>query len=265
MEVAASSDDTNYSLGSVLNHVCLHQTVIGQEAIDQLELAGEYPDVVIGCVGGGSNFAGIAFPFIRANLRDGKTTRFIGAEPAACPTLTKGVFRYDFGDTVGLTPLMPMYTLGHDFVPPPVHAGGLRYHGDSPIVSALVKEGLVEATAVRQTSAFEAAITFARSEGIIPAPEPSHALRAAFDEAEAAKQAGEERVILVNLCGHGHFDMSAYDAFLNGELTDLEFSEDDMRGGARPPARRTGPGLARTAAAPRAAIVRRPRTGDRVA
>jgi tryptophan synthase beta chain len=229
VEVAASSSDTNYSLGSVLNHVCLHQTVIGQEAIDQLELAGEYPDVVIGCVGGGSNFAGIAFPFIRANLREGKTTRFIGAEPAACPTLTKGVFRYDFGDTVGLTPLMPMYTLGHDFVPPPVHAGGLRYHGDSPIVSALVKGGLVEATAVRQTSAFEAAITFARTEGIIPAPEPSHALRAAFDEAEAAKQAGEERVILVNLCGHGHFDMSAYDAFLSGELADLEFSEDDMR------------------------------------
>ena len=229
VEVAASSDDTNYSLGSVLNHVCLHQTVIGQEAIEQLELAGEYPDVVIGCVGGGSNFAGIAFPFIRANLREGKKTRFIGAEPAACPTLTRGVYRYDFGDTVGLTPLMPMYTLGHDFVPPPVHAGGLRYHGDSPIVSALVKEGVVEATAVRQTSAFEAAITFARSEGIIPAPEPSHALRAAFDEAEAAKQADEERVILVNLCGHGHFDMSAYDAFLNGELTDLEFSEEEVR------------------------------------
>ena len=165
VEVAASSDDTNYSLGSVLNHVCLHQTVIGQEAIAQLELAGEYPDVVIGCVGGGSNFAGVAFPFIRANLREGKRTRFIGAEPAACPTLTRGVYRYDFGDTVGLTPLMPMYTLGHDFVPPPVHAGGLRYHGDSPIVSALVKEGVVEARAVRQTAAFEAAIRFARTRG----------------------------------------------------------------------------------------------------
>ncbi|MET0925820.1 MAG: TrpB-like pyridoxal phosphate-dependent enzyme [Solirubrobacterales bacterium] len=228
VEVAAGSEDTNYSLGSVLNHVCLHQTVIGQEAIAQLELAGEYPDVVIGCVGGGSNFAGVAFPFIRANLREGKRTRFIGAEPAACPTLTRGVYRYDFGDTVGLTPLMPMYTLGHDFVPPPVHAGGLRYHGDSPIVSALVKEGVVEARAVRQTAAFGAAIRFARTEGIIPAPEPSHALRAAFDEAEAAKLEGDERVILVNLCGHGHFDMSAYDAFLNGELTDLDFSEQEM-------------------------------------
>ncbi len=228
VEVAAQSEDTNYSLGSVLNHVCLHQTVIGQEAIAQLELAGEYPDVVVGCVGGGSNFAGVAFPFIRANLREGKRTRFVAAEPAACPTLTRGVYRYDFGDTVGMTPLMPMYTLGHDFVPPPVHSGGLRYHGDSPMVSALVKEGLVEAVAIPQTSAFEAAIRFARSEGIIPAPEPSHALRATFDEAEAAKQAGEERVILVNVCGHGHFDMSAYDAYLGGELTDLEFSPEEM-------------------------------------
>ena len=228
VEVAAQSEDTNYSLGSVLNHVCLHQTVIGQEAIAQLELAGEYPDVVVGCVGGGSNFAGVAFPFIRANLREGKRTRFVAAEPSACPTLTRGVYRYDFGDTVGMTPLMPMYTLGHDFVPPPVHSGGLRYHGDSPMVSALVKEGLVEAVAIPQTSAFEAAIRFARSEGIIPAPEPSHALRATFDEAEAAKQAGEERVILVNVCGHGHFDMSAYDAYLGGELTDLEFSPEEM-------------------------------------
>jgi len=228
VEVAAGSEDTKYSLGSVLNHVCLHQTVIGQEAIAQLELAGEYPDVVVGCVGGGSNFAGVAFPFIRANLREGRTTRFVAAEPAACPTLTRGVFRYDFGDTVGLTPLMPMYTLGHDFVPPPVHAGGLRYHGDSPMVSALVKEGVVEPVAVPQTSAFEAAIRFARTEGIIPAPEPSHALRAAFDEAEAAKQAGEERVILVNVCGHGHFDMSAYEAYLAGKLEDLEFSQADM-------------------------------------
>jgi tryptophan synthase beta chain len=228
VEVAAANNDTNYSLGSVLNHVCLHQTVIGQEAIDQLELAGEYPDVVVGCVGGGSNFAGVSFPFIRANLREGRTTRFVAAEPAACPTLTQGIYRYDFGDTVGLTPLMPMYTLGHDFVPPPVHAGGLRYHGDSPMVCALVKEGVIEAKAVHQTSAFEAAMIFARSEGIIPAPEPSHALRAAFDEAEAAKQAGEERVILINLCGHGHFDMSAYDAFLNGELTDLVFDQGDM-------------------------------------
>ncbi len=229
VEIAAQNDDTNYSLGSVLNHVCLHQTVIGQEAIAQLEMAGEYPDVVVGCVGGGSNFAGVAFPFIRENLRAGKKTRFVAAEPAACPTLTRGVYRYDFGDTVGLTPLMPMYTLGHDFVPPPVHAGGLRYHGDSPMVCGLVKEGVIEATAVHQTAAFDAALTFARTEGIIPAPEPSHALRAAFDEAEQAKQAGDERVILVNLCGHGHFDMSAYDAHLNGKLTDLEFSESEMQ------------------------------------
>ena len=162
----------------MLNHVCLHQTVIGQEAIDQLELAGEYPDVVVGCVGGGSNFAGIAYPFMRAKLREGRTTRFLAAEPAACPTLTQGVYRYDFGDTVGLTPLMPMYTLGHDFVPPPVHAGGLRYHGDAPSLCALVKEGLVEPVAISQTSAFDAAVAFARAEGIIPAPEPSHALRA---------------------------------------------------------------------------------------
>ncbi len=228
VEVAASNEDTNYSLGSVLNHVCLHQTVIGQEAIAQLELAGEYPDVVVGCVGGGSNFAGVAFPFMRDKLREDRPTRFVAAEPAACPTLTRGVYRYDFGDTVGLTPLMPMYTLGHDFVPPPVHAGGLRYHGDSPMVSALVREGLVEPVAISQTSAFDAALTFARTEGIIPAPEPSHALRATFDEAAAAKEAGEERVILVNVCGHGHFDMSAYDAYLRGELTDLEFSDADM-------------------------------------
>ena len=228
VEVAAASDDTNYSLGSVLNHVCLHQTVIGQEAIDQLELAGEYPDVVVGCVGGGSNFAGIAYPFLRANLRDGKTTRFVAAEPAACPTLTRGAYRYDFGDTVGMTPLMPMYTLGHDFVPPPVHAGGLRYHGDAPSLCALVKQGMVEAKAVQQTAAFDAAIRFAGAEGIIPGPEPAHALRTAFDEAEAAKQAGDERVILIGLSGHGHFDMSAYDAYLAGKLTDLEFSEADM-------------------------------------
>ncbi len=228
VEVAASNEDTNYSLGSVLNHVCLHQTVIGQESIAQLELAGEYPDVVVGCVGGGSNFAGLAYPFIRANLREDRSTRFIAAEPTACPTLTRGAFRYDFGDTVGLTPLMPMYTLGHDFVPPPVHAGGLRYHGDAPSLSALVKQGVIEARAIQQTAAFDAAVRFARTEGIIPGPEPSHALRAAFDEAEAAKEAGDERVILIGLSGHGHFDMSAYEAYLAGELSDLEFSEDDM-------------------------------------
>ena len=228
VEVAAGSEDTNYSLGSVLNHVCLHQTVIGQEAIAQMEQAGEEPDVVIGCVGGGSNFAGMAYPFLRRRLREGADTRFVAAEPAACPTLTRGRYAYDFGDTVGMTPLMPMYTLGHDFVPPPVHAGGLRYHGDAPSLCALVKEGVIEAKAVPQTAAFDAAVRFARAEGIIPGPEPAHALRAAFDEAEAAKEAGEQRVILIGLSGHGHFDMSAYEAYLAGELEDLEFSEADM-------------------------------------
>jgi tryptophan synthase beta chain len=226
--VAAGDAGTNYALGSVLNHVCLHQTVIGQEAMAQMEMAGEEPDTVVGCVGGGSNFAGMAFPYLRRVLRGEATTRFVAAEPAACPTLTRGAYRYDFGDTVGLTPLMPMYTLGHDFVPPPVHAGGLRYHGDSPIVSGLVKNGLVEARAYRQNETFEAAIRFARTEAILPAPEPSHAIRAVLDEAGAAKQAGEERVILFNLCGHGHFDMSAYDAYLAGKHEDPEFSEEDM-------------------------------------
>jgi tryptophan synthase beta chain len=228
VEVAAGSEDTNYSLGSVLNHVCLHQTVIGQECIAQMELAGEAPDVVIGCVGGGSNFAGVAYPFLRGRLREGTKTRFVAAEPAACPTLTRGRYAYDFGDTVGMTPLMPMYTLGHDFVPPPVHAGGLRYHGDAPSLSALVKEGLVEAKAIAQTAAFEAAVRFARCEGIIPGPEPAHAIRAVFDEAEAAKQTGDERVILFNLSGHGHFDMSAYAAYLADELEDLEMPEEEL-------------------------------------
>jgi tryptophan synthase beta chain len=228
VEVAAGDDATNYALGSVLNHVLLHQTVIGQEAIAQMEMAGEYPDTVIGCVGGGSNFAGIAIPFVRSNLRDGQGTRFIACEPAACPTLTRGVYRYDFGDTMGMTPLMPMYTLGHDFVPPPVHAGGLRYHGDAPLVCGLVKTGLVEARAFGQNATFEAAVQFARSEGIVPAPEPAHAIRATIDEARAAREAGEERVILFNLCGHGHFDLSAYDAYLAGRLEDPEFSESEM-------------------------------------
>src|SRR4051812_29832008 len=228
VEVAAKSDDTNYALGSVLNHVCLHQTVIGQEALAQMEMAGDEPDVVVGCVGGGSNFAGMTFPFIRRVLRGEAKTRFVAAEPAACPTLTRGAYRYDFGDTVGLTPLMPMFTLGHDFVPPPVHAGGLRYHGDSPLVCALVKEGLVEARAYKQNETFEAALRFARTEGIIPAPEPSHAIRAAIEEAEQAREAGEERTILLNLCGHGHFDLAAYDAYLAGTLEDPEFSEADM-------------------------------------
>ena len=229
VEVAASDPETNYALGSVLNHVCLHQTVIGQEALKQMEMAGDEPDVVIGCVGGGSNFAGIAFPFVRRVLKGEAKTRFIAAEPAACPTLTRGVYAYDFGDTVGMTPLMPMYTLGHDFVPPPLHAGGLRYHGDAPMVCGLVKTGVVEARAYAQNPSFEAAVQFARTEGILPGPEPSHAIRAAIDEALAAKEAGEERVILFNLSGHGHFDLSAYDAYLAGELEDVEFSEEEMR------------------------------------
>ena len=228
VEIAAGAEDTNYALGSVLNHVCLHQTVIGQECIAQLEMAGDDPDVVIGCVGGGSNFAGVAYPFLRRRLREGTETRFVAAEPAACPTLTRGRYAYDFGDTVGMTPLMPMYTLGHDFVPPPVHAGGLRYHGDAPSLSALVKEGLVEAKAIAQTAAFEAAVRFARCEGIIPGPEPAHAIRAVFDEAESAEEAGEERVILFNLSGHGHFDMSAYEAYFAGELEDLEMPEEEL-------------------------------------
>jgi tryptophan synthase beta chain len=228
VEVAAQNADTNYALGSVLNHVLLHQTVIGQESLAQMEMAGEYPDTVIGCVGGGSNFGGLTFPFLRRVIRGEARTRFIAAEPAACPTLTRGIYAYDFGDTAGLTPLMPMYTLGHGFVPPPVHAGGLRYHGDSPLVCALVKAGMVEPRAYRQNETFEAAVRFARCEGIIPAPEPAHAIRAVIQEATAAREAGEERVILFGLCGHGHFDLSAYDAYLAGKLEDPEFSEADM-------------------------------------
>jgi tryptophan synthase beta chain len=228
VEIAAQDPETNYALGSVLNHVLLHQTVIGLEATAQMEMAGEEPDVVVACVGGGSNFGGIAFPFLRRALRGESRTRFVAAEPAACPTLTRGVYRYDFGDTVGMTPLMPMYTLGHDFVPPPVHAGGLRYHGGAPLLCGLVRAGAVEARAYRQNETFTAALRFARAEGIIPAPEPAHAIRAVLDEAEAAKEAGEERVILFNLCGHGHFDLAAYDAYLAGELEDPEFSEADM-------------------------------------
>jgi tryptophan synthase beta chain len=224
VEVAAQDPEANYALGSVLNHVLLHQTIIGQETIAQMEMAGEEPDVIIGCVGGGSNFAGLTFPWLRRKLRSGHGPRFLAAEPAACPTLTKGVYAYDFGDTAGLTPLMPMYTLGHDFVPPPVHAGGLRYHGDAPMVCALLKAGLLEARAYRQNETFAAALDFARTEGIIPAPEPAHAIRAAVDEALAAKEAGQARVILFGLCGHGHFDLAAYDAYLAGTLEDPEFS-----------------------------------------
>jgi tryptophan synthase beta chain len=194
-----------------------------------MAMAGEEPDIVIGCVGGGSNFGGLAFPFLRRVIGDGAKTRFIAAEPAACPTLTRGVYAYDFGDTVGLTPLMPMYTLGHDFVPPPVHAGGLRYHGDSPLLCGVVKAGLIEPRAYKQNETFASAVRFARSEGIIPAPEPAHAISAVIEEANAAREAGEARVILFGLCGHGHFDLSAYDAYLAGELEDPEFSEEDVK------------------------------------
>ena len=228
VEDAATHVDAKYSLGSVLNHVLLHQTVIGQEALEQMELTGEYPDVVVGCVGGGSNFGGIAFPFIRENLRGGRDTKILAVEPASCPTLTKGRYVYDFGDTAGTTPMMKMYTLGHTFVPSGIHAGGLRYHGDSPIVSALVHEGLVEARAYAQNPTFEAGVLFARTEGIIPAPEVTHAIKATVDLALEAKEAGEERVILFNLCGHGHFDLSAYEQYLAGELVDLEYSEEDI-------------------------------------
>ena len=230
VEDAATHEDTNYSLGSVLGHVLLHQSVVGLEAQKQLEMADETPDVVIGCVGGGSNYAGLAYPFMAGKLR-GETPdlRFVAAEPAACPTLTKGVFAYDFGDTAEITFLAPMYTLGHGFVPAPVHAGGLRYHGDSPSLSLLVREGYMEAKAYTQNAIFEAAITFAKKQGIVPGPEPAHAIKAAIDEALAAKEAGEERVILFNLSGHGHFDMQAYEDYLGGRLPEIEFDEADVQ------------------------------------
>jgi len=229
VEDAATHGDTNYALGSVLNHVCLHQTVIGQEAKLQLEKAGEYPDVVFGCCGGGSNFAGLAFPFLYDKLTAGKKVRLVAVEPEACPTLTKGKFAYDFGDVAKLTPLLMMYTLGHEFMPPGIHAGGLRYHGDSPLVSQLYNDGLIEAVACSQTRVFEAAVQFAQTEGIVPAPESAHAVRAAIDEALAAREAGEKRVILIGLSGHGHFDMSAYESYLSGSLQDVPYAEEDLK------------------------------------
>jgi tryptophan synthase beta chain len=227
IEDAATREDTNYALGSVLGHVLLHQSIIGLEAQKQMTLAGEEPDVIVGCVGGGSNFAGIAYPFMAEKLRGTSTARFLATEPAACPTLTKGRFAYDYGDTAKIAPIVPMYTLGHDFVPAPVHAGGLRYHGDAPSLSMLVHEGHMEATAYTQNQIFEAAKLFASTQGILPAPEPSHAIKGAIDEAIAAREAGEERVILFNLCGHGHFDMQAYDDFNHGRLPDYEFDPAD--------------------------------------
>ena len=227
VEDAATRDDTKYSLGSVLNHVLMHQTVIGQEAQKQMALAGAYPDVVIGCVGGGSNFAGIAFPFLADKIA-GREIKVIAAEPASCPTLTRGHYGYDFGDTAELTPLLPMHSLGHAFKPAPIHAGGLRYHGMAPLISHLVQLGLVEPRAYPQNECFAEAVRFARCEGIVPAPEPSHALRAVAQEAARADEEGVERTILFNLCGHGHFDLSAYDDFLAGRLVDHELPQAEL-------------------------------------
>jgi tryptophan synthase beta chain len=230
VEAAASSEGKKkYGLGSVLNHVLLHQSVIGEEALKQMDLADEYPDVVIGCVGGGSNFAGIAYPFLRENLVNGKRTRLLAAEPTAAPTLTKGVYAFDYGDTARMAPVVKMHTLGHGFVPPTIHAGGLRYHGMAPNMCALFDAGHIEAVAVKQKATFEAAMQFARAEGIVPAPESAHAIRAAIDEALDAKLKGERRVILFNLSGHGNFDMGAYEAYIGGELEDFEYPAEAVK------------------------------------
>jgi tryptophan synthase beta chain len=228
VEVAATRDDTKYALGSVLNHVLLHQTVIGQEAIAQLEMADDYPDIVVGCTGGGSNFAGISFPFIGAQLRKGKNVRVIAVEPAACPSLTRGRYAYDFGDTGHMTPLAKMHTLGSTFMPPGFHAGGLRYHGMAPLVSHLKELGLIEAKAPKQISCFEAGVVFAQNEGIVPAPEANHAVRGAIDEAIRCRDEGVSRAILFNLCGHGHFDMQAYSDYFAGKLTDQAYDESEL-------------------------------------
>jgi tryptophan synthase beta chain len=230
VEDAAGREDTSYALGSVLNHVLLHQTVIGLEAKEQMAIAGDYPDVVIGCHGGGSNFSGIALPFLQDKLGAGKRNpRLVAAEPASCPTLTKGVYAFDFGDTAKLTPIVKMYTLGHDFIPEGIHAGGLRYHGAAPLVSQLLSEGLVEAQAYAQLQVFSSSITFAKAEGLLPAPESAHAIHAAIAEAKKADAEGVERVILFNLSGHGFFDLAAYDDFLTGKLADHEHSEEKVR------------------------------------
>ncbi|MCX7852930.1 MAG: TrpB-like pyridoxal phosphate-dependent enzyme [Anaerolineae bacterium] len=229
VEAAATSGGVKkYSLGSVLNHVLLHQTVIGQEVMKQMELAGEYPDILIGCVGGGSNFGGFTLPFVREKLVNGRPTRIIAVEPTAAPSLTKGKYVYDFGDTGKMTPLIKMYTLGSSFIPAPIHAGGLRYHGMAPIVCYLYDLGVIEAVAVPQNPVFEAAVTFARCEGIMPAPEPSHAIRVAIDEALKCKETGEKKVIVFHVCGHGHFDMAAYDAYFAGKLPDYEYPAEEV-------------------------------------
>ncbi|RJX28720.1 MAG: TrpB-like pyridoxal phosphate-dependent enzyme [Desulfarculus sp.] len=224
VEDAVSHEDTNYSLGSVLAHVCLHQTIIGEEAIRQMKVLGEKPDVVIGCIGGGSNFAGISFPYVREKI-NGMDVRILAVEPASCPTVTKGVYAYDYGDTAHMAPIVQMHTLGHTFIPPGIHAGGLRYHGMSPLVSRLYEDKLIEAIAVPQLECFEAGVLFARTEGIVPAPETTHAIRGAVIEAMKAKEEGKEKVILFNFSGHGHFDMSAYDAYLAGQLSNYEYPQ----------------------------------------
>ena len=230
VEAAATSEGKKkYSLGSVLNHVLMHQSIIGEESLLQMEMAGEYPDIVIGCVGGGSNFAGIAYPFLRKNLLDGKQTRLLAVEPTATPSLTKGEYTFDYGDTARMAPIVKMYTLGHGFVPPPIHAGGLRYHGMAPSLCALFNAGYIDAVAVNQLPTFEAALQFVNSEGILPAPETAHAIRAVIDEALDAKEKGEKRVILFNLSGHGNFDMTAYEAYFNGELENFEYPEEAVR------------------------------------
>ncbi len=228
VEIAAQRDDTKYALGSVLNHVLMHQTVIGQEAIAQMEMAGDYPDVIVGCTGGGSNFAGIVFPFLGQQLRGGKKLRIVAVEPSACPSLTRGKYAYDFGDTAHLTPLTKMHTLGSTFTPPGFHAGGLRYHGMAPLVSHLKELGLIEAVAYQQLPVFEAGVQFARTEGIVPAPEANHAVKGAIVEAIRCREEGKSRTILFNLCGHGHFDMQAYIDYFGGKLKDLEYDEAEL-------------------------------------
>ncbi len=227
VEVAATSNGTKkYSLGSVLNHVLLHQSVIGEETLKQMEMADEYPDVVIGCVGGGSNFSGIAFPFLRENLKNGQRTRLVAVEPTAAPSLTRGIYAFDYGDTAQVAPIVKMHTLGHDFIPSPIHAGGLRYHGMAPTLCALYDAGLISAVAVKQKAVFDAAVQFAHTEAILPAPESAHAIRVAIDEALDAKARGEKRVIVFNLSGHGHFDLSAYNAYNTGQLEDYDMPEE---------------------------------------
>ena len=228
VERAVMRDDTNYSLGSVLNHVLMHQTIVGLEAVKQMEMAGDFPDVVIAPFGGGSNFAGISLPFLHQKLVNGKKVKLLAVEPASCPKLTKGEFRYDFGDTVGMTPLMPMFTLGHNFMPPAVHAGGLRYHGGSPIVSQLMRDNLVQAEAIQQLECFKAGVMFAKAESILPAPEATHAIASVIRQAEEAKREGKERVILFNLCGHGHFDLQAYEDYFAGKLQDHYFTDEQL-------------------------------------